>query len=135
MGIIIKDTVAANFINGPIGVKGSNGNKANVPITQHNKPDFGPKIRKQQIHNIDTGSSIAIPQPGIRGINGVVNAESTKDKAPNKAAPVTSRVNRVLLDIKVYFSSEDLSCSIKINELNFMIRNSTPFFKYMEVFK
>ena len=117
MGTIISETVAASFINGPIMPVGSNGIKARVPTAQHNNPDFGPKIRKQHIHRIETGSIMAIPHPGTLGIIEVVNAESTRDNAPNKAAPVISSVNRVLFDINVYFSSKYLSCSIKINYL------------------
>ena len=93
MGTMIRAIVAENFIMGPIGVNGSNGSKQNVPITQQSIPALVPNMRKQIIHIIDTGSIIAIPHPGILGINDVVNMDITKDKAPNRAAPDICKTN------------------------------------------
>jgi len=93
MGIMIRANVAENFIIGPIGVNGSNGSKQNVPITQQSIPALVPNMRKHKIHMIDTGSIIAIPHPGILGINGVVNMDTINDKAPNRAAPDICKTN------------------------------------------
>jgi hypothetical protein len=87
MGTMIRAIVAENFMIGPIGANGSNGIKLNVPITQHNIPALVPNMRKHKIHIIETGSIIAIPHPGTLGINEVVNIDTIKDKAPNRAAP------------------------------------------------
>ena len=79
---MIKDTVAENFISGPIGAKGSNGIRPIVPIVQQSKPALTPKIKKQQIHIIEIGSKYAIPQPGTLGNIGAVKAPTTMERAP-----------------------------------------------------
>lgn len=82
-------SVAANFIRGPIGVKGSKNINPTVPIILHNIPVYHPNMRKQIIHMMLTGSMKAIPHPGILGRYGADSAASIKDKAPKIAAPVT----------------------------------------------
>jgi len=54
MGIIINENVAENFINGPIGAKGSKGIRIIDPIPQHNTPAKGPNIKKHVTQTIDT---------------------------------------------------------------------------------
>ncbi len=92
MGIIINENVAENFINGPIGAKGSKGIRITDPIPQHNTPAKGPNIKKHVTQMIDTGSKQANPS-GVRGKYGTTKSDNIKERALNNAAPEICRTN------------------------------------------
>lgn len=66
IGTIIKENVAANFISGPIGLKGSKGKSNTDPVIVQRIPAIRPNIRKHVTQIIETGSKYAKPS-GVLG--------------------------------------------------------------------